>query len=334
MSDKNITDKDYLFLSSLLKARETNMITRDRLERMLGAGSASEAARQLAETGWPDMTGMNAQELDAALSAYREALFQEVGRYVPEKEVADFFRLRYDYHNAKALVKGEGAGVNVDGLLSQAGRVAPEKLREAFQENDFRFIPAVLGQAMDEAKGILARTGNPQLADFALDRAYFAEMAELAGKVQDPFLDEYRRILADCANLRICVRCLRMGKDGEFLRLALIPGGNVSGQALAQGAFSGEGLTGLFSGTPFQKAAELGMEAAKGGPLTEFERECDNAVARFLSSVRMSGFGSPLVVGYLAAEENNITAVRMVLTGLLAGIEPQRLQERLRETYA
>lgn len=36
----------------------------------------------------------------------------------------------------------------------------------------------------------------------------------------------------------------------------------------------------------------------------------------------MSGFGSPLVVGYLAAEENNITAVRMVLTGLLAGIEP------------
>jgi len=39
------------------------------------------------------------------------------------------------------------------------------------------------------------------------------------------------------------------------------------------------------------------------------------------------------VVGYLAAEENAITTVRMILTGLLSGIDPDRLKERLRDTY-
>ena len=37
--------------------------------------------------------------------------------------------------------------------------------------------------------------------------------------------------------------------------------------------------------------------------------------------------------GYLTAEEGNTMAVRMVLTGLLAGIAPERLKERLRESY-
>ena len=44
-------------------------------------------------------------------------------------------------------------------------------------------------------------------------------------------------------------------------------------------------------------------------------------------------FGPEQVVGYLTAEEGNTMAVRMVLTGLLAGIDPERLKERLRESY-
>jgi ABC-type uncharacterized transport system permease subunit len=36
----------------------------------------------------------------------------------------------------------------------------------------------------------------------------------------------------------------------------------------------------------------------------------------------------------VAAVESDITAVRMILTGLLAGIHPEQLKERLRDTYA
>ena len=80
------------------------------------------------------------------------------------------------------------------------------------------------------------------------------------------------------------------------------------------------------------QAASMG-HAIEGGTMTEFERECDNAVNRYMTGAHLKSFGPEQVVGYLTAEEGNTMAVRMVLTGLLAGIDPERLKERLRESY-
>lgn len=333
-NNNKVTDRDYLFMSSMLKAREANMLTRDRLERVLATGDAAEAAKMLAEAGWPNMAGLNAPGIDDALSERWAALVDELEKMVPEKAVTEVFRLKYDYHNAKAVVKGEGARVDASGILSAAGRVSPEALTEAFHGDDYRSIPEALGKAVAEAKGVLARTENPQLADFVLDKAYYAEMGVLAAGVQDGFLGDYVRTLIDSANLRTCVRCARMGKNQDFLKSALIDGGNFAVDRMLQAASSADGIAQYFGTSGFQKAAELGAEAVKGGAMTAFERECDNAVTQFICKAKMSGFGSPVVAAYLAAEETNTTAVRMVLTGLLAGIQTDRLKERLRETYA
>ena len=143
----------------------------------------------------------------------------------------------------------------------------------------------------------------------------------------------YVTTLIDSANLRAAVRCVRMGKDAEFLRGALVAGGNVPVQRLVQAVFSGEGIAAAFASTPFSDAAALGAAAIEGGTMTEFERECDNAVNRYMTGAHLKSFGPEQVVGYLTAEEGNTMAVRMVLTGLLAGIDPERLKERLRESY-
>ena len=44
--------------------------------------------------------------------------------------------------------------------------------------------------------------------------------------------------------------------------------------------------------------------------------------------------GEEPVIAYQAAVENEITAVRMILTGRLAGIAPGVIRERLRDLYA
>ena len=333
MANKKVSDKDYLFISSMLKARENRMLRRDRLEQMLSSGSFEEAARLLAEIGWPDLSGKGSAAVSEALAKRQAEIYAEITRFVPEKELVGIFRLKYDYHNAKTIVKGEGAGVDAAYLLSEAGQVEPEKLEAAFREDSFQFIPGKLGPAMAEAKGVLARTGNPQLADFALDKAYYEDLKALADAVSSPFVKGYVTTLIDSANLRAAVRCVRMGKDAEFLRGALVAGGNVPVQRLVQAVFSGEGIAAAFASTPFSDAAALGAAAIEGGTMTEFERECDNAVNRYMTGAHLKSFGPEQVVGYLTAEEGNTMAVRMVLTGLLAGIDPERLKERLRESY-
>ena len=333
MSEKKISDREYLYLSAMLKAREANMLTRDKLERILAAGSFNDAAKLLQESGWPDMSDQTAAGVDKLLSKRREEIFAELERTIPEREVVEVFRTRYDYHNAKAIIKGEGVGADAEHILSGAGTVEPKKLLEAYREEDFRDIPAILGAAMTEARGVLARTDNPQAADFVLDRAYFAQLLELAGRVTSPYLGAYVRTLIDSANIRTVVRCFRMGKDADFMRKALIDGGNVSMDFAVRGTVTADELAELFGTTVFREAAVLGGAALEGGPMTQFEKACDNAVNAFLDTARRTGFGSEVAVGYLAAEENAITTVRMVMTGLLSGIDPERLKERLRDTY-
>lgn len=333
MSSK-ITDKDYLYLSAMLSARETRMLTADRAERMIDAPSFDEAAKLLCDCGYDDMSGMSAVQVEKKLSEHRAAIFAELSRYVPEHAIVDAFKLRYDYHNAKVLVKAEGADVDGAYLLSYSGSIEPEKLIEAYNADEFRFMPEKLRTAIIEAKSVLARTENPQLADFVLDKAYFSELSEMAQGLSSDFLKRYVEALADSANLRAAVRTKRIGRDGEFLRRALVPGGSRGIESVVQTANSGEGLSAVYAGTAFEQAAAAGDEAAAGGDLMKFELACDNAVTSFLCAAKRVAFGAEAVVAYIAAVESELTAIRMILTGKLSGVKPEKLKERLRDTYA
>lgn len=325
--------EDYLFLSALLRAREAKMLTRERAERMLDAPSYGEAAKMLTDCGYKDYSDLSAKEVEQALNQRRAADFEEMARMTPNKLLVDVFRMKYDYHNAKTLIKSEAEGIDRADLMSDSGRIPPETLKTAFQEDRYTDIAGVMGQAMLEAKNALARTGNPQLADFILDRAYFAEMTNAAGELESKFFAGYVRLLIDSANLRSAVRTLRMHKDADFLRTALIPGGGIEPDRLAS-AILGEGLAALYASTPLEEAANLGVAAVSGGAMTKFELACDNAVTAYLIGARMVSFGEEPVIAYLAALEGEITTVRMILTGRLSGIAPDVIRERLRDLYA
>ena len=172
-----------------------------------------------------------------------------------------------------------------------------------------------------------------QLADFILDRAYFAEICAAAKNLGSAFLKGYAQMLIDAANLRSAVRTMRMNKDTEFLKTALIPGGGIdTGRVLA--AFgSGDTLASIYANTLLENAAALGAAAVKGGTMTEFELACDNAVTAYLTGARLVSYGEAPAIAYLAAVEGETTALRMILTGMLAGLPTETIRERLRDTY-
>ena len=309
------------------------MLSRDRLERMLDVPSFQDAAKLLTESGYEDMSDCTIREIEEKLSARRAEMFRELETLVPEQAALDLFRLKYDYHNAKVLIKAEAQNQDDSALLSASGRVDPDLMVKRFRDDRLRDLPGLLGQAMEEAKGLLARSSSPQLSDFVLDRAYFAEMTELAEALDSDFARGYVALLADAVNLRSAVRIQRMGKDLSYLRSCLVPGGSVSEERLLTGV-AGEGIAALFAATPLSKAAALGADAAAGGTMTAFELACDNAVAAYLSDARRASFGEECVLGYLAGMESELTAVRMILTGRLAGVPADTIRERLRDLYA
>lgn len=317
----------------MLRAREPKLLTRERAERMLDAGSFDECAKLLSDCGYADMSAMSAKEIEGYLSSRRDEVFAEMEKLAPDRGVVDVFRMKYDYHNAKVLVKAEAVGQDGARLLSRSGRFAPEKLTELYNEENLGQLPALFAAAVEDAKSVLARTANPQLADFILDRAYFAEIRAAAQSADCPFLAGYAAILTDSTNLKSAVRTLRMGKDLEFMDSALIPGGSVSADRIIA-AGDRESITALYANTLLERAAAIGAEAVEGGSMTAFELACDNAVTEYLRAAKLVSYGPEALIAYLAAAESEITAVRMILTGRLAGIDPDVIRERLRDMYA
>ena len=213
------------------------------------------------------------------------------------------------------------------------GRYAPARLAEDYGREDLRGYAEIFRRGIARARETLGATGDPQLADFILDRACFEELTDLAQKADSKFVQEYVALSIDVANLRSCVRAARLNKGGEFLQQVLVPGGTVPLRTLALA--KGEELGNVFRSGPLAHAAALGaaVSAPGSGALTEFERECDDAVMDYLSAARRVAFGEQPIVGYLYARQAEMTAIRTILSGRMAGLDGDTIRQRLRRTY-
>jgi len=324
-------DTDFLFLTSMLRAREVGMIDMEKIDRMLDAPGFDDAAKVLADCGYPDVSGMGMGQIDEVLEAHRSEVFYEISGFEYALDLLDLFRLKYDYHNVKVLVKSSGVNTDASHLLSGSGRTGVKELSEAFVTGQRGDLPPLVAEVMASATGILSRTGNPQLADIEIDKAYFSELSLIVEKLKNDFITDYVKLLIDSANLRTTVRLIRTGRDKDFLKTALITGGNINVEQIVS-AFD-DNVMAPFAGDALATAVRLGDEAKKGGTQTLFELACDNAVLNRVTDTLFISFGPAPVIAYLAKLEWEITVVRMILTGKYTGISKDVIRERLRDCH-
>ena len=309
----------------MLRAKEARLLKADQLERML-SDSFADACRVAAEAGYQDMAGMDADGINAALAARRAEELADLRELSPDKALPRLLCLQYDCHNAKVLVKGGGTEKDA-ALFSPDGCYTLEQLRQVYAaENDNGDLPEQFAEAIRAAKTALARTGNPQLSDFLLDKAYFAMMLAQAKETGRDYYVDYVRNRIDKVNLRSLLRTLGMNHRAEALANALIEGGSVDLDQISDPALTREDITRLYGPTLFSRAAE-----EEG--MTGFEKAADNAEMEYVAGASLIAFGPEVLLEYSAALDNEIMALRIILTGKLLGIDADTLRERLRENY-
>ena len=155
---KKIKDTDYLAISARIKAMETGLLTRERMEQVLEARSDEEAVKILQECGYPELDARSPEAMDAALSAAREATLSDVLDGAPDPRYIDIFKLKYDYHNIKAVLKAAAMNVSPDSMLMDMGRVPAAVLKEAVLTGRLEELPEGLAVAAAEGREILDST--------------------------------------------------------------------------------------------------------------------------------------------------------------------------------
>ena len=334
--NRQIKDTDYLAISARIRSMENMLLTQPRMEKILDARREEEITKILQDCNYFDgqFNPSEPSEMDAALTLVRGRMFDDMLSGAPDKRYVDIFRMKYDYHNLKALLKGNALGKNVDRILMDIGRVPLNILKEAVAGDDISLLPTCLGDALLETKDVLNTTRDPQVSDVLLDRWYYQDLTILAAEIGSPFVQGYIRTRIDSVNLRILVRTLRMGKNAEFLKGALVDGGNVDLATLLKiGTDRGAGLAEAYHSTDLKEAAQEGASILKSGPMTQFEKLCDDGVAGYMAVAQTVSFGEEPLLAYMSAHETEFINLRILLMGRITGLSNDLIRSRLRTMY-
>ena len=327
-------DTDYLAVSARVRAMENHLLTAEQYEQLINAKSDDEESKLLQSFGYGQLEPKHPEAIDADLVAVRAEALEELATGMPSPGDLDVFKIKYDYHNVKALLKAEAMNVSPGEMLTDLGRVSVEEMFLAHKERDGSNLPGHIDDAAREGYDILSATRDPQLSDIAVDKWYFVDLLETAEKTGSDFLVGYIRLMIDAANLRTLVRTLRMGKNADFLRGVLFDGGSMAPEELLRvSGNSGGGLAELYAPTILAAAAAEGAKTLSGGLLTEFEKGCDDALNAYLEKARLIPFGEAPVLAYLAARETEYTNLRIILMGRMAGVPADVIRSRLRAGY-
>ena len=138
-------DTDYLAISARIRAMENRLLTRERMDRIIEARDEAEARKVLTECGYPDVPGAG---LETVLAQVREQTRKELLAAVPDGRLLEVFALKYDYHNAKTILKAEAVGVDAARLLLSGGRYAPEALVEGWRREQMGMCSDAFRKAM------------------------------------------------------------------------------------------------------------------------------------------------------------------------------------------
>lgn len=326
-----LNNEQYVYAVTRVHIAEQRLLSRQDMEQLLTAASPAEALRLLADKGWGGAE-TPADDIDALVAAETAKTWDLIEELAGEVEPFNVFRYANDFHNLKAAIKlAYTANDEKDQshYFMPYGTVEIDRIRKAAAEHDFSKLPDAMAEAGRDAYEVLARTGNGQLCDMAIDRAALAAIDKAGRNASSEVLRRYAAITVDGANIKAAVRCGRMGKSREFIERALAPAGTLDAKRLGDAAAQGpEAIYSYLFATPYAGA----VEALKTS-MAAFERWCDDEMIRMIRPQRTNYFGIEPLAAFILGRENEIRMVRLIVSAKVNHLSTDALRERLRETY-
>lgn len=334
-------DTRYAYAVGKIRALETRLLDKSRFDSLIAARDAEEALRALSDTDYgPFLSELKgARDFEVALNEELKSVLHLVSDLSRDPELTDIFRLRYDFHNLKVLLKikylSDRSPITDHLPLMDAGLIEPGKIRKIIEGEDYKELPEELRTAAEKAIKSFEETHDAQRIDIILDREMYGLFSQRTRDNGHPFLREYFQIDLDLINVKnfLRVKELRLGKS--FFEEVFLEGGELKKSLFLKSyEESMNNFSSLLSFTPYGMLVSEGIEHwQENRSWSELERLSDNYLLSFLRRARYVVFGLEPVIAYLLARENEIKMIRMVMVGKLNGLPTDLIRGRLREIY-
>ncbi|MDD2573843.1 MAG: V-type ATP synthase subunit C [Bacillota bacterium] len=330
-------DTMFLYAVSRVKALENNLLSRSTVDRMLEALSPDEALKILGETDYGNYFGEvdSVYDFEKALDQSLRAAYKVIEDSTGDERLTLLFRLRYDFHNLKVLMKEKYLGEDFKSILSQAGSISVEALRKAVDDKDMVGFAPHIREAYERADVDFELNGDPRTIDMILDGGLYAYLLELVKDIKDDGLMEFVRTEIDLLNINTLLRIRKTGGNVKVLETALFDGGFLDRSALLGSVGEPVGsFADRLSSTRYDRVAVEGIGSfIDTDSTTVLEKITDDLLLNMAKKGKYAAFGILPIIGYLWAKENEARVIRMIMVGKINGIPAESLRERLRDLY-
>jgi V/A-type H+-transporting ATPase subunit C len=308
--------------------------TGDQITRLADAYSLETVVNSLGDFGFEPVYDENGKLCrEEMLLGVLKTGFAELGG-MECGEAVEFLKYQYDANNIKALIKCAGAGISSEDMLMELGSIDTKAVKKAFLEKDYSVFPENMARAIAEAEEAFAATSNPQKVDFIIDKATFADMLANARNNGIALAQKLMTKRIDLLNLMMAVRLIRMKLGNVASAIfdeVFIEGGGLSKHSLADAVQVGEDkLCEVIAYSDYSAFSEL---VASGLTLGELEKAADNMLLGVAKEARYVPFGVEIAIGYIFGLEYEVKNIRIILAGKEAGLAPEVIRERMRDSY-
>lgn len=317
----------YGFAVGRVRVLETRLLNHSHFERLLDAPSFVEQKRILSETvygGYLD-DAETAEDVERALDralldVYRD--FLETANLPPL--MVHFFRVQHDFENLRGMLKAETVGIPVEDLLNDLGSVPAAD----FISGDLPAWLCPIERRVRAAVGDVDDPGRTELIDPAVDAAMYRELNELALESPSVHVRDMARLGADLANVKAFLRTRARNMSVAEATPFFVPGGEVIvDRFIAMYRLPLDEALVQLAALPPLRGTDPEALADPG----RIDVIADKILARRLRGALMVAIGPEPVIGYVHARRSEVTTLRMLLIGKLAGVSTDLLRTRLRD---
>ena len=320
-----------------VRALEARMFSAAQISRMAAAPDFEKAYAVLSETTYSENFPKLKHPFDfeelcgLEMSALRDLLF----RLAPENEILSALFKKYDYQNAKILLRSYFGSKEDPKIFSGEGTIDPGRLKlyifEGLKEIDEKEII----KAIDEAKAVFEQSKDPQSLDMTVDKYYFAYLRKVCGASPSLLIRNLANHWIDLTNIKTLLRAQELKKDKKFFAASLLDPGFVSKDILLN--LHDKSVQDIGSKLSFSTylpfLAEGFDQLTKDRSFYLLEKLMEDFIIDQFKKAKYLGSGVEPLVGFYLAKEAEIRTIRFILTCKKNHVGTERIKERLRLSY-
>ena len=317
---------------------ENRLLDKTKVERMIESTSASEVLRILNETEYANVSSnvKRAEDYEEILTAELKRIYDLVYEMSPVKEIVKIMSLKYDYHNAKVLLKAKVLGKDLSSMLIKLGNLDLQEIKRKIDSDNLKSLNGILGKGIQEAMKVFEETKDPQKIDIIIDKYMYEELVEINKSLNYKFIDNLVKAMIDSTNIRTLLRIKKQNKGRSFAEEVIFNGGAIdSNKLILLLNESPENIMSKLQTTIYSSLIKEGLEgyiATDSASL--LEKLSDNYIMQLMKDSKLVTFGPERLLSYIYAKETEIKVIRIIMVGKLNNIAEEVIRERLRDIYA